>query len=77
MPPINDNILHHGIDCLLRILVGVGGQMGVSGGGQHTAVAKDFLDFQQINPGFDQVSGIAVAQAVQGDLFFKPQAVTT
>lgn len=32
-------------------------------------VTKDLLDFQQIDAVFDQVRGVAVAQAVRGDLF--------
>ena len=29
------------------------GQVGISGGGQDTMVAKDFLDFKQVNARFD------------------------
>ena len=52
--------------------MGVGGEMGVVGGGEDGVVAQDFLHLQQIDAGLDQVRGIAVAQAVRGDLFFSP-----
>jgi hypothetical protein len=48
--------------------------MGVFGGGQDGAVAENLLHFEQINAGFDQMGGIAVPQAVRGDLFFNPQS---
>lgn len=51
--------------------------MGVFGGCQDTAMAKDLLYFEQVDAGFDQMSGIAMAQAMQGNLFFIPQALTT
>ena len=40
-------------------------------------MAEEFLYLDQIDAGFDQVSGIAVAQAVRGDVFFKPQLPMT
>ena len=58
-------------------MVRVGCQVCVFGGGQDRAMAEDFLYLKQIDTRFDQMSGIAVAQAVQGDLFFIPQAATT
>jgi hypothetical protein len=45
----------------------------VAAGGQDAVVAQDFLHLQQIDAGLDQVGGIAVAQAVGGDLFLSPQ----
>ena len=50
-------------------MVRVGCQVRVFGGGQDGAMAEDFLYLEQIDTRFDQMSGIAVAQAVQGDLF--------
>ncbi len=38
--------------------------MGISGSGQNTAVAEDFLDFEQIDAGFDQMGGVAVATGI-------------
>ena len=46
------------------------GQMGVAGGGENAVVAQNLLHFQQIDPGFDQMCGIAVAQAVRA--YFSP-----
>jgi hypothetical protein len=55
-------------------MVGVGCQVGIFGGGQDGAMAEDFLDLEQIDTRFDQMSGIGVTKAVRGDLFFIPQA---
>jgi hypothetical protein len=35
--------------------------MGVAGGSENGVVAKDLLHLQQIDPGLDQMRGIAVA----------------
>ena len=58
-------------------MVRVGCQVRVLGGGQDGAMAEDFLYLEQIDARFDQMSGVAVTQAMQGDLFFIPQAATT
>lgn len=58
-------------------MLGLIGQMGVSDGGENGVVPEEFLYFDQIDTGLDQVSGIAVAQAVGGDLFFSPQVSAT
>ncbi len=52
----------------------MGGQVRVFGGGQDRAMTEDFLYFEQIDTGLDQVGGVAVAQAVRSNLFFIPQA---
>jgi hypothetical protein len=54
----------------------MGGEVGVLGGGQNTAVAENLLDLKQIKAGLDQVRGVAMAQAVRGDLFLfrRPQS---
>ena len=54
-----------------------GGQVSVFGGGQDGVVTEDFLYFEQVDARFDQMSGITVAKAVWGDLFFIPQWATT
>jgi len=77
MPPSNGEARHQIIDELLCVTAGMGGQVGIFGRGQDRAMAEDFLYFEQIDARFDQMSGIAVAQAVQGDLFFIPQSATT
>lgn len=58
-------------------MICMGGQVSVFGCGQDASVAEDFLHLQQVNAGLNQMSGIAVAQTVQGNLFFIPQASTT
>jgi hypothetical protein len=58
-------------------MLGLIGQMGIAGGGEDGMVAEEFLHLDQIDTGLDQVGGIAVAQAVGGNLFFRPQAATT
>ena len=40
-------------------------------------VAQNLLYLKQVDPGFNQVRGIAVAQTVRRDLFFSPQAMAT
>ncbi len=51
--------------------------MSVFGGGQDGVVTEDPLYFEQVDARFDQMSGITVAKAVRGDLFFMPQCETT
>jgi hypothetical protein len=59
-PPVNGKAVHQGIDQLAGILMRAGSQVGIAGSGQDTVVAEDFLHFQQIDAGFDQMCGIAV-----------------
>ncbi len=58
-------------------MLGLVSQMGIAGGGENRVMAEEFLHFDQIDAGFDQVRGIAVPQAVRRDLFFRPQAAIT
>jgi hypothetical protein len=51
--------------------------MGVAGGGENGVVAQNLLHLKQVNPGFNQMSCIAVAKAVGGNLFFSPQSMAT
>jgi hypothetical protein len=62
---------------LVGITLLVSGQMGIAGGGQDRAMAEDLLNGQQIDAGFEQVRGVAMAQAVRGDLFFIRQSLIT
>jgi hypothetical protein len=55
----------------------VGRQMGVFGSSEDGVVAEYFLHLKQIDARLDQMGGIAVAQAVRGNLFFKPQSTVT
>ena len=65
------------IDDLLGVFFLVGGQVGVAGSGQNGAMTKDFLYGKQIDAGFQQMRGVAVAQTVGRELFFIPQSVAT
>lgn len=69
--------LHQRFDTSPGRGVGVAGEVGVAGSGEDGMVAEDLLDFQQIDALLDQVRGVAVAQAVRRDLFFKPQSAAT
>lgn len=77
IPPSNGEASHQIVDNLFCVMVRVGCQVRVLGGGQDGAMAEDFLYLEQIDARFDQMSGVAVAQAMQGDLFFIPQSATT
>ena len=61
--------MHQSVNAGARRFVGVAGEVCVPCRGQNRVVAEDLLDFQQIDAVFDQVRGIAVPQAVRGDLF--------
>ena len=50
------------------------GEVGVAEGGENGQMSENLLYFEQIDARFDQVSGIAVAQAVRCNSFFKPQS---
>ena len=58
-------------------MLGLVGQVGIANRGENRVMAEKLLYFDQIDPGFDQVGGVAVAQAVRGNLFFTPQAAAT
>ena len=58
-------------------MLGLIGQVGIAYRGEYRMMAEEFLYFDQVDTRFDQVCGIAVAQAVGGDLFFRPQAAIT
>ena len=65
------------IDACLRGELTLFGEMGVAQGGEDGLMAEDFLHFQQVNARFNQMRGIAVAQAVWRNSFFKPQSRAT
>jgi hypothetical protein len=52
-PPVHGKTTHQRIDQRVGLLVRGVGQVGIAGGGQDTVVAKDFLDFEQVNACFD------------------------
>ena len=61
--------VHQRVDQSAGVLPGVGGQVGVTGGGENGTVAEDLLHLQEIDPGLDQMGGITVAKTVGADLF--------
>jgi len=42
-------------------MLGLIGQVGIAGGGEYRVVSEELLYLDQIDPGLDQVRGIAVA----------------
>ena len=58
-------------------MLGLVGQVGIADGGENGMMAEEFLYLDQVDAGLDQVRGIAMAQAVRGDVFFKPQLPMT
>jgi len=62
--PLNVQGFDQGVEGSPDIIARDGGQVGVSGGGQDTDMAKDLLQFQQINPGLQHMGGIAVTQGM-------------
>ena len=58
-------------------MLGLIRQMGIAGSSENGVMAEELLHLDQIDAGLDQVSGIAMPQAMRRDLFFRPQAATT
>ena len=58
-------------------MLGLVRQMGIAGGGKNGVMTEKFLYLDQIDTRLDQMGRIAVAKAVRGDVFFRPQASTT
>lgn len=59
-PPVDNKAVHQGIDELAGIAVGIVGQVRITGGSQNAVMTENFLDFKQIDAGFNQMGGIAV-----------------
>ncbi len=51
--------------------------MRIFAGGHNAGMTKKILHILQADTGLDQMSGIAVSQAMRGNVFFIPQALTT
>lgn len=60
-PPADGKAVHQVINNLPCVVVGLRGEMGVSGSGQDGTVAKDSLDFKQVDACLDQMSCVAMA----------------
>lgn len=52
------------IDCIPGIVAGLGGEMSVARGGQNADMAHNLLQLNKVDPGFQHMGGIAVAQGV-------------
>ena len=65
------------VDACLRRELALFGEMGITEGGEDGLVTEDFLHFQQVDARFNQMRGIAVAQAVGREFFLTPQASVT
>jgi hypothetical protein len=52
-PPSNGEAIHQVIDQLLGVVLGMGGQVGIFGGGQDASVAEDLLHLKQVDARFD------------------------
>ncbi len=60
LPPGHGKAVDQVIDDLLGIVLCTRRQMCVFGGSQDGAVTEDFLNFEQVDAGFDQMGRIAV-----------------
>ena len=77
MAPTDLDLPHQLVDACAAGELALFGEMGVTEGGEDGLVPEDFLHFQQVDACFDQMRGIAVAQAVWRNSFFKPQSWMT
>ena len=77
MAPLDPDLPDQLVDACLRGKLALFGEMGVAQGGEDGLMAEDLLHFQQIDTRFNQMGGIAVAQAVWRNSFFKPQSWAT
>ena len=59
--PSHGKAAHQGVDAINGLMLSRIGEMGVTNRGQNGLMAQDFLDVKQINTGFNQMCGIAVA----------------
>ena len=59
-PPCHGKAVDQVIDDLLGILLCMSSQMCVFGGSQDGAMTENFLNFEQVDAGFDQMGCIAV-----------------
>ena len=77
MAPLDLDVRDQRIDACLRGELTLFGEMGVAQGREDGLVAEDLLYFEQVDTRFNQMRGIAVAQAVWRNSFFKPQSWMT
>lgn len=55
-------------------MLGLIGQVRIPNSSENGMMTEDLLHLDQIDTGFDQVSGVTMSQAVGCNLFFRPQA---
>ena len=67
--PTDLDLPHQLVDACLRGQLALFGEVGVTQRGEDGLVPEDLLHFQQVNARFNQMGGIAVAQAVWGEFF--------
>ena len=77
MAPLDMDLPDQLVDECLRGELALFGKMGVAQRGEDGLMAENLLYFQQVDTCFNQVGGIAVAQAVWRNSFFKPQSWMT
>ena len=65
------------VDGACRVLLGGVGQLGIEGSGGGARVPEQALDVAKAQALFEQMSGEAVAQGVDGDFFLIPDCATT
>lgn len=69
MAPTDLDLPHQQVDACAAGELALFGEMGVAQGGEDGLVAEDLLYFQQVNTRFNQMRGIAMAQAVWRNFF--------
>src|SRR5262245_66587883 len=62
--------LHHVIDQLTGILLAFLGEVEIEHGGFELGMAHVALDDAQVDPGFEEVGGVGMAQRVYGNSLF-------
>ena len=77
LPPVDAETVHQAVDAVDGVMLGLVSQVSVAGGRENGLMTENLLDLDQVNASFDQVRGVAVAQAVWRDLFFRPQVSMT
>jgi len=63
-----DEFRDQAVDPGFRIAGGLFGDADVAGGGFGAGMAELFLNGAEVEPGFDHVGGVAVAQGMDGDV---------
>jgi len=62
---------HQGIDDAIGVFVALSSEMEIDHGGVEAAMAEVLLDATDIDAGFQEMGGIAVAEGMNGDALFE------